>query len=79
MARHKAMFFREEDAEGNWIDYEAAVSGGLQMVPQGSFREALADDYASTVSDGMLLGDEETFDELMRKCEDVQARANGIR
>ena len=49
------------------------------MVPQGSFRETLADDYASTVSDGMLLGDEETFDELMRKCEDVQARANGIR
>ena len=71
MARHKAMFF--------WVDYEAAVSGGLQMVPQGSFREALADDYASTVSDGILLSDEETFDELMRKCEDVQARANGIR
>ena len=33
VAAHKAMFFREKDASGNWIDYEAAVTGGLQLVP----------------------------------------------
>ena len=35
VARHKWMFFREKDATGNWIDYEAAVSGDLQLVPEG--------------------------------------------
>ena len=32
VAAHKAMFFREKDASGNWIDYDAAVTGGLQLV-----------------------------------------------
>ena len=79
VARHKAMFFREKDATGSWIDYEAAVSGDLQLVPEGSFYEALADDHERMVNDGMLLGDEETFQELMRKCEDIQDKANGTR
>ena len=69
----------EKDATGSWIDYEAAVSGDLQLVPEGSFYEALADDYERMVNDGMLLGDEETFQELMRKCEDIQDKANGTR
>ena len=77
VARHKAMFFREKDAAGSWIDYEAAVSGELQLVPEGSSYEALADDHGRMVNDGMLLGDEETFEELMRRCEDIQQRANG--
>ena len=76
VARHKALFFREKDTTGTWIDYEAAVSGDLQLVPEGSFYEALAEDYGRMVNDGMLLGDEETFDELMRRCEDIQNRAN---
>ncbi len=29
VARHKAMFFREKDALECWIDYEAAVTGGV--------------------------------------------------
>ena len=77
VAQHKAMFFREKDAAGNWVDYEAAVSRNLQLVPEGPFYEALADDYGRMVSDGMLLGDEETFEELMLRCEDIQQRANG--
>ena len=77
VARHKSMFFREKDAAGNWVDYEAAVSGDLQLVPEGSFHDALANDYGRMVHDGMLLGDEETFEELMRRCKDIQHRANG--
>ena len=76
VARHKAMFFREKDAGGSWIDYEAAVSGDLQLVPGGSFYEVLADDYGRMVNDGMLLDDEETFQGLMGRCEDIQRRAN---
>ena len=52
------MFFREKDAEGSWIDYEAAASGELQLVPHGLTYEALADDYSRMLSDGMLLDDE---------------------
>ena len=49
VARHKAMFFRENDADRNLIDYVAAVSGGLQLVPDEPARSILADDYARMV------------------------------
>ena len=79
VARHKAMFFREKDAVGSWIDYEAAVSGDLQLVPEGPFLEAIASDYERMMEDGMLLDDEETFHEMMRRCKDIQDRANRVR
>ena len=78
VARHKAMFFREKDAAGNWIDYEAAVTGTIQLVPRGSAYEALAADYSRMLSDGMLLDDEEGFDTLMTRCAEIEASANYI-
>ena len=50
VARHEAMFFPEKDSAGDRIDYEAAVSGGLQLVPTGTALEALADDYARMIA-----------------------------
>ena len=76
VARHKAAFFREKDAGGRWIDYGAAVSGELQLVPDGFTRNALAEDYDRMVSDGMLLDDAESFDTLIERCADLEARAN---
>ena len=76
VARHKAMFFREKDSSGSWVDYKAAVTGGLQLVPHGLAYEALADDYARMLSDGMLLDDEEQFDDLMVRCAEIETRAN---
>lgn len=52
------------------------VSGDLQLVPDGPAFDALADDYARMVSDGMLLEDAEKFDDLMGRCADIQQRAN---
>ena len=78
VARHKAMFFPENDAAGNRIDYEAAVVGGLQLVPAGPARDALADDYAGMLADGMLLDDGEPFGELIKRCTDIEARANNL-
>ena len=77
VSRHKSMFFREKDFAGNWVDYEAAVSGGLQLVPDGPAYRVLADDYDRMLTDGMLLDDEERFDGLMERCADIQRRANG--
>ena len=77
VARHKAMFFAENDAHVNRIDYEAAVSGGLQLVPAGAAHAVLADDYARMLADGMLLDESEPFDALMERCAAIETRANG--
>ncbi|MDE0419031.1 MAG: nucleotidyl transferase AbiEii/AbiGii toxin family protein [bacterium] len=79
VARHKALFFTENDARGNRIDYERAVSGDLQLVPFGSAHAVLADDYARMLTDGMLLDDSEPFDALMDRCAEIEARANAPR
>ena len=76
VARHKAIFFREKDFAGNWVSYEDAVSGKLQLVPSGAGRETLAEDYRAMVQAGMLPEDAESFDELMDACADLERRAN---
>ena len=78
VARHKAMFFPENDAAANRIDYEAAVSGALQLVPAGAAREVLADDYGRMLADGMLLDDGEPFERLIEHCADIEQRANTV-
>ena len=77
VARHKAAFFAEKDIVGHWIEYEAAVSGGLQLRPKGPAYDVLANDYDRMLSDGMLLDDEERFEDLVSRCDDIEARANG--
>ena len=79
VARHKAKFFTENDAHGEGIDYEAAVSGDLQLVPSGAAHAALANDYAKMLADGMLLDENEPFDALMERCAAIEARANGLK
>lgn len=78
VAKHKQMFFREKDTDGNWIDYEAAVSGSLRLVPEGNAYTALQTDYDRMVNDGILLDDEEGFDELMRRCAELEDKANSL-
>ena len=77
VADWKSKFFREKDSEGNVIDYHAAVSGKLQLVPNEDMRKELEADYQKMVDAGLLLGDAEPFDELMKRCEALQKRANG--
>ena len=76
VARHKSMFFAEKAADGETIDYEAAVGGKLQLAPSGEARAALAADYARMVEDGLLLEDAEPFEALIERCADVAERAN---
>lgn len=76
VARHKMLFFREKDITGNWIDYKRAVSGQLQLVPEGEMHQILADDYASMANDGMIPDNEEKFEQLMERCADIANRAN---
>ena len=78
VARHKAMFFPEKDAAGAPIDYEKAVSGRLHLVPAGSARDVLADDYGRMLADGMLLDEGEQFEQLIEQCAEIEARANRL-
>lgn len=77
VARHKAIFFIENDFRGERIDYQAAVSGALQLVPSGAAHAVLEDDYARMLADGMLLDQNERFGALMERCAAIEARANG--
>ena len=76
VARHKKIFFREKDARGEIIDYEEAVRGGLQLVPEGDAEAALAEDYAGMVADGLVFENAPDFGTLVTRCREIQDRAN---
>jgi len=76
VARHKSFFFIEKDANGQVIDYVAAATGHLKIVPQGEARVALAKDYAAMIADEVMVGDALLFEELMEACADLEASIN---
>ena len=61
---------------GGAIDYLSAVVGGLQLVPEGAARDALAADYAAMLADEVMVGDALPFDQLMQACVELAARTN---
>jgi hypothetical protein len=79
VAKHKSMFFSEKSASGAMIDYRAAVSGGLQLVPGDETLASLSLDYAKMLDEGLLPGDAEPFEALVDQCRDLEARANKVR
>ncbi len=76
VARHKNVFFRENDSTGKQINYEVALSGSLKLVPESDARKALGADYAKMVGERILLDEAEPFDKLMERCRDLQQRVN---
>jgi len=48
----------------------------LQLVPDAETTEALEADYKKMADDGILLDDAEPFTDLMKRCADLQRRAN---
>jgi hypothetical protein len=76
VADWKSKFFRVRDRNGEWIDYHAAVLGALQIVPDEKTRKELQADYEKMADAGLLLGDAVPFNEIMKRCETLQKRAN---
>ncbi len=76
VAQHKSFFFVEKDSAGAVVNYQPAAHGHLNIVPTGEARAALADDYARMRADQVMLGDAPDFDELMRACGELEAKAN---
>lgn len=76
VAEHKSHFFSEKDAAGNVIPYLPAVTGHLQLVPEGAALKALAEDYVLMVADEVMVGNALPFHELMQSCATIAIRAN---
>ncbi|NIA70993.1 nucleotidyl transferase AbiEii/AbiGii toxin family protein [Pelagibius litoralis] len=76
VANHKAMFFREKALDGTVVDYKAAVTGSLRLVPNGDARLALEKDYAAMTTAGMFYSEPRPFSEILAVCSEIEARAN---
>lgn len=76
VGRHKSVFFVEKDSQGQVIDYTAAVTGKLKIVPTGEARAALAKDYAAMVDDEIMVGDALPFDALLGACRALEDKVN---
>jgi len=76
VAKHKSMFFSEKNAAGELIDYVAAVSSRLQLVPDGEALSNLLLDYERMLEDGLLFDDAEPFEKLLDQCRAIERRAN---
>ncbi len=76
VVKHKSIFFSEKNAAGGVIDYFAAISGRLQLVPSETALAGLSLDYERMLDDGLLPGDPEPFESLLEQCRDLEARAN---
>ena len=76
VAEFKGKFFRAKDTNGNQIDYAAAVSGGLQLAPDAEVLKTLEADYKKMADDGILLDDAEPFADLIKRCPELEKRAN---
>lgn len=66
------------DGAGNWIDYHAAVSSSLRLIPDGEARSALARDYERMVDERLLFDEAEPFDALMASCVIIEYDANAV-
>ena len=76
VADHKAKFFPAKDAQAALVDYHAAVSGHLRLVPDGEAFNLLKADYAAMIEAGYLEDGAEAFDALMARCGGLQDRIN---
>ncbi len=75
-AKHKQHFFREKSQSGEVIDYGAAVTGQLCLVPKGEAFEALEHDYSKMLDAGLLRQDVDEFGEMIARLKRLQHRAN---
>lgn len=75
-AVRRTTFSDGRDGAGIPVDYACALSGHLQIVPDGPALSALATDYAAMAEDQLLISDAPGFEALMRTCRQVETLAN---
>lgn len=78
VAEHKSMFFAEKDTNGGRVDYFRATSGDLRLIPEGRSLDALEQDYAAMLEDGLLAFEQPTFEAVMVSCAAIQGKINRL-
>ena len=78
VADHKKDFWRSKDSANQPIDYIAAISGSLQLVPTGEAFKALKADYVAMLDSGMLRDDPPQFDKLLERIAVLQEQCNAL-
>ena len=78
VAEHKSMFFAEKDEHGAKVDYHRAVTGAIQLIPEGESLAALKKDYSAMLEDGLLALHQPDFSELIENCRAIEARINQV-
>jgi hypothetical protein len=76
VADHKRIFFAEKAPDGEPVNYHAAVTGALRLVPSDGALVQLASDYQHMIDDGLFLQEVESFDTLLRQCQAIQQKVN---
>lgn len=76
VAKHKSFFFAERDKSSDWVNYGAAVSGNIRVVPEGDALRALKDDYAQMQNSGMTSSNAPSFEALMESCRAIETKVN---
>lgn len=76
VAVHKSMFFAEKGNGGFKIDYYRAVTGSIQLIPQGDSLIALGRDYTAMLEDGLLALHQPNFAQLIEQCRAIELRIN---
>ncbi len=76
VTRHKSYFFIEKDQNGEVINYMAAATGHLSLVPEGDAKTALAHDYAAMLADEVMVGDALPFNDLLEACANLETKIN---
>jgi hypothetical protein len=76
VAIHKALFFREKDAADQVIDYGAAITGKLHLVPTGDALHLLKDDYEQMAASNMFFTEPPSFDDVMTSCGKMASEMN---
>lgn len=76
VVQHKSFFFIEKNIAGEKINYAAAVSGRLCLVPEGNAHSSLENDYTKMIEDGVLINTTISFKDLMEICAQAQYQIN---
>lgn len=76
VAEHKGAFFPEKNTDGSMIDYHAATSGQLRLVPSADALTRLSTDYRHMIDDGLFLDEADPFEALLDRCRELERKIN---
>jgi hypothetical protein len=76
VAVHKSFFFKEKTQDGEFVDYDKAVSGEIVIVPTGDALVKLEADYRMMQESGITAEDAPSFSTIMDSCRETETAIN---